>query len=239
VSGPRTFEATSGADAHATPVRVVVVQGDERPAVDVADEPVVMTVPHLIVREGIALLALSLVLVVLAIGANAPLEDVADPTRTPNPAKAPWYFLGLQELLHYYPPLVSGVLMPACLVVALVVIPYARVNLERAPIHFKRRPAALLLLWTIVGALALVSYFTGSEPVWPFIGTLAAVGAGMSVAIASRSTGGISSWLRGRSLAFWIFTWFLLTAVTLTVIGVFFRGPGWAFTLPWRDGIYY
>jgi hypothetical protein len=239
MSEPRTFEATSGADAHAVPIRVVVVQGDERPAVDVADEPVVMTVPHLIVREAIALLALSLVLVVLAIGSNAPLEDVADPTRTPNPAKAPWYFLGLQELLHYYPPLVSGVLLPACLVIALVVIPYARINLERAPIHFRRRQTALLLLWTVVGALALVSYFTGSEPVWPFIGTLGAVGAGMSVAIASRSTARMSSWLRGRSIAFWIFTWFLLTAVTLTVIGVFFRGPGWAFTLPWRDGIYY
>jgi quinol-cytochrome oxidoreductase complex cytochrome b subunit len=239
MSEPRTFEVSSGADARSVPVRVVVVQGDERPSVDVTDEPVVMTVPHLIVRETIAFLSLSLVLVVLALVANAPLEEVADPTRTPNPAKAPWYFLGLQELLHYYPPLVSGVLLPALLVIALVIIPYARVNLERAPLHPKRRPAALLFLWVIVGALGLASYFTGSEPVWPFIGTLVVVGAGMSVTLASRSHGYISTWLRGRSLAFWIFSWFLLTAVTLTVIGVFFRGPGWAFTLPWRDGIYY
>ena len=46
-------------------------------------------------------------------------------------------------------------------------------------------------------------------------------------------------WLGDRSLAFWIFLWFLIVAVTLTVIGVFFRGPGWEFVLPWRDGIYY
>jgi hypothetical protein len=45
-------------------------------------------------------------------------------------------------------------------------------------------------------------------------------------------------WLGDRSLAFWIFLWFLLASVTLTIIGVAFRGPGWQYTLPWRDGIY-
>jgi quinol---cytochrome c reductase cytochrome c subunit, bacillus type len=85
----------------------------------------------------------------------------------------------------------------------------------------------------------LVSYVNGSQPVWPFIGTLLVVGAGMSVGIASRSPRRVPSWLRARSVAFWIFAWFLLTATVLTVIGVFFRGPGWSFTLPWRDGIYY
>jgi quinol-cytochrome oxidoreductase complex cytochrome b subunit len=198
-----------------------------------------MTMPHLVVRELIAFLALSLFLVVLALVANAPLEEIADPSRTPNPAKAPWYFLGLQELLHYYPPLVSGVLLPGLLIVALVVIPYMRVNLERAPLARARGGRALVRVWIVVGALSVVSYFTGAAPVWPFIGTLIVVGAGMSIGIASRSPGRVATWLRARSLAFWIFSWFLLTATVLTVIGVFFRGPGWSFTLPWRDGIYY
>jgi hypothetical protein len=61
----------------------------------------------------------------------------------------------------------------------------------------------------------------------------------MSLGIASPSNTPAVAWLRARSLAFWIFTWFLLTATVLTIIGVFFRGPGWSFTLPWRDGIYY
>jgi menaquinol-cytochrome c reductase cytochrome b/c subunit len=239
MSDPKTFSVAPGADARAAPVRVVVVQGDERPAVDATDEPMVMTMPHLIVRELIAFLALSLVLIVLALVANAPLEEIADPTRTPNPAKAPWYFLGLQELLHYYPPLVSGVVLPGLLLVALVIVPYMRVNLERVPLRRGHRPRTLLALWGTVVALSALSYFTGAQPVWPFIGTLGFVGAAMSVGIAVESTRRPIPWLRARSLAFWIFSWFLLTATVLTIIGVFFRGPGWAFTLPWRDGIYY
>ena len=49
---------------------------------------------------------------------------------------------------------------------------------------------------------------------------------------------GMLGWLGTRSLAFWVFSWFVLAAVVLTAIGVAFRGPGWEFTLPWRDGIY-
>jgi quinol-cytochrome oxidoreductase complex cytochrome b subunit len=239
MNDPKTFSAGAGADARAVPVRVVVVQGDERPPVDASDEPMVMTMPHLIVRELIAFLAISLFLVVVSLVANAPLEEIADTTRTPNPAKAPWYFLGLQELLHSYPPLVSGVLMPGLLIVALVVVPYMRINLERVPFAVGRHPRRLLVLWIVIAALVLLSYFTGAQPVWPFIGTLLFVGGCMSVGITSRSRRRAVEWLRSRSLAFWIFTWFLLTATTLTIIGVFFRGPGWSFTLPWREGMYY
>src|SRR6516225_5525589 len=127
------FSVEKGDNARQVPVRLLFVQGDERPAVDASDEDQVMTFPHLVLREAIAFLGLSLVLVTLSLVADAPLEELADPTRTPNPAKAPWYFLGLQELLHYYPPVISGVLLPGLLIVALAVIPYARINLERAP----------------------------------------------------------------------------------------------------------
>jgi hypothetical protein len=213
-----------------TPIRVVVVQGDERPAVDADDEPMVMTFPHLLVRELIAFLALSLALIVLSLFADAPLEEIADPTRTPNPAKAPWYFLGLQELLHYYPPFVSGVLLPSLLMVALVVIPYFDVNLEQQPMGRGKLAAA----WAAIAALVIVFLFTGSEPVWPFIGSLLFVGAVMTAGVLGKNR-----WLHTRSLPFWIFAWFLLSAAVLTIIGVFFRGPGWSFTLPWRDGVFY
>jgi hypothetical protein len=236
----KTFLAGSGADARRDPVRlVVVVAGEERPAVDASDEPMVMTFPHLIAREAIAFLSLSLGLVVLSLVADAPLEGIANPTRTPNPAKAPWYFLGLQELLHYYPPLVSGVVLPGLLVVALVVVPYVRINLERPPLDLPHRRCMVPGIWGTVAALTALFYFTGSEPVWPIIGPLFVVAAAMTVGAASRSTAGWVSWLRARSLPFWIFAWFLLVAATLTTIGVFFRGPGWSFTLPWRDGVFY
>jgi hypothetical protein len=231
------FHAEAGADVKKSQVRLLVVQGDERPAVDVSDDEMVMTFPHLILREAIAFLSLSLVLVTLSLLADAPLEELADPTRTPNPAKAPWYFLGLQELLHYYPPIVSGVLLPGLLIVALAVIPYMRINLERQPLERDRR--SLAISWAVIAALVVIFFFTGSQPVWPFIGTLLVVGAAMTVGRFGRGQRGLIGWLRARSLPFWIFAWFLLAAVTLTVIGVFFRGPGWRFTLPWRDGVFY
>jgi len=203
------------------PPRVVVIQGEERPPVDASDEPLVMTFPHLLVRELIAFLGISIVLIVLALAVDAPLEELADPTRTPNPAKAPWYFLGLQELLHYYPPVVSGVLLPTLLIVSLAVIPYFRANVERPRLTHK----TIILAWIGILLLTVIFTFTGSQPILPLIIPMWAVGA-------------LMTWRRTRSLPFWIFTWFLVAATALTIVGVFFRGPGWAFTLPWRDGIY-
>jgi len=90
----------------------------DRPALPVAEvEPdeEVMSWPHLLARELILLLAVLVALHVLALSFDAPLEEIADATRTPNPAKAPWYFLGLQELVHYS-ALVGGVLVPGLVV---------------------------------------------------------------------------------------------------------------------------
>ncbi len=228
-----------GSDARATPQRLLFVQGEARPPVDVHEEPLVMTFPHLLVRELIAFLALSLALVVLSLLVDAPLEEIANPLKTPNPAKAPWYFLGLQELLHYYPPVVSGVLLPGLVIVALAVIPYFRVNLERLPMWTTQATTKLLALWGAVAVLTALFYTTGAHPVWPIIGPLWVVALTMSSGRFVPARGRLSRFLHTRSVAFWIFAWFLLSATTLTVVGVFFRGPGWSFTLPWSDGVYY
>jgi hypothetical protein len=63
-----------------------------------------------------------------SIGIDAPLEEPANPTRTPNPSKAPWYFLGLQELLVYFDPWFAGVVLPSLIIIGLIVIPYVDVN---------------------------------------------------------------------------------------------------------------
>jgi hypothetical protein len=243
---PRERLAPEAGDelARAAPLRLVVVQGESRPPVDAASEPMVMTFPHLLIRELCAFLALSLLLVVLSLLFDGPLEELANPERTPNPAKAPWYFLGLQELLHYYPPLISGVILPGLVILSLVVVPYFHVNLTRAP--FARcgagaRRRRLGLLWLAVLALSALFYFTGAHPVWPVIIPLWLVALAASAPLLARDEprAGLLGALARRSLPFWIYFWFLLVAVALTLIGVFFRGPGWTFTLPWRDGVFY
>ncbi|MEK6606477.1 MAG: hypothetical protein AABZ30_02345 [Myxococcota bacterium] len=234
------YELREGAGVQETQVRLAtVVEGDERPAVDATDEPMVMTFPHLLVRELIALLALSLVLVLGALLFDAPLEELARSDKTPNPAKAPWYFLGLQELLHYYPPVISGVLLPGALIFALAIVPYFDVNIERAAFWETSRRRKLALVWAVVATLTLVFATTGAHPVWPVIGPLWATAGAATAGAATRGGSAAARWLRTRSLPFWIFVWFLLTALALTAVGIFFRGPGWSFTLPWRDGIYY
>ncbi|HEX7479462.1 MAG TPA: hypothetical protein VF331_16785 [Polyangiales bacterium] len=220
--------------------RVVVVVDDAESdfADDLADEPMVMTFPHLLVRELVAFLALSVFLVLVSLLFDAPLGPIADPSRTPNPAKAPWYFLGLQELLQYYPPVVAGVLLPALLVIALAVIPYFRVNVERPALWDSAPLPRLGLLWLAIAALSGLFCFTGARPVWALVIPLWIVGVSMSAGALPWLRGTAASWLRTRSLPFWIFVWFLLSAATLTAIGCFFRGPSWSLTLPWRDGIY-
>jgi hypothetical protein len=233
------YQVAQGEDARKDPVRLLVVQEEERPAVDLYDDDLVMSFPHLVVKELIILIAASLVLVIISLLFDAPLEELANPLKTPNPAKAPWYFLGLQELLHYYPPLVSGVILPGIAVLALAIIPYVEINLKRDPFWQTDRQMKMRATIASIFLLCVLFYVTGAHPVWPIIGPTLLVG-GLMLWPALRGTG--TPWLRWlgtRSLAFWIFTWFLASAVTLTVIGIFFRGPGWSFVLPWRDGIYY
>ena len=89
-----------------------------------------MTYPEVLLRAAVAVEVLLIALVLLSLLWDAPLEGLADPMQTPNPAKAPWYFLGLQELLHYFPPVVGGVLIPTMVVLALIVIPYFGINIQ-------------------------------------------------------------------------------------------------------------
>ena len=148
----RSYGPVHEDDARVVPVRLTVIQADERAAVDRLDEPKAMSFPHLVVREGIALVGMALVLVVVSLLFDAPLEEIANPELTPNPAKAPWYFLGLQELLHYYPPFIAGVLLPGLVVLALVVVPYFDVNIRREALWSGRdtKRATVILAVTLL-----------------------------------------------------------------------------------------
>src|SRR5262249_38960659 len=84
--------------------------------------------PDLVYTELLCMVLGLIVLVVWGIGFHAPIEEPANPARTPNPSKAPWYFLGLQEMLVYYDPWLAGVVFPSLIIVGLMAIPYIDVN---------------------------------------------------------------------------------------------------------------
>ncbi len=86
------------------------------------------TWPDLVYIELLAMILLTIVMIVWSVGLRAPLEEAANPTSSPNPAKAPWYFLGLQEMLVYFDPWLAGVVLPTMIVVGLMAIPYIDTN---------------------------------------------------------------------------------------------------------------
>ena len=88
----------------------------------------VHTWPHLVRGEFLVTIFVVVVLVLWALLLDAPLEEPANPTRTPNPSKAPWYFLGLQEMLVYFDPWNAGVVLPTFIIIGLMVIPFIDIN---------------------------------------------------------------------------------------------------------------
>ena len=133
--------------------------------------------PHLLAAEFVALLVVLVLLTIFSAVVDAPLRQLANFNQTPNPSKAPWYFLGLQELLRYFHPQVAGVTIPTVIIIGLMATPF----IDRNP---STRPD-------------------------------------------------------DRKLAIVIFSFFMLTFAVLTIIGMFFRGPGFNFTFPWNDGIFF
>jgi quinol-cytochrome oxidoreductase complex cytochrome b subunit len=102
------------------------------------------TWPHLVVREYIAALGCMVVISAWSLWMKAPLEEMANPTVTPNPSKAPWYFTGLQELLVYFDPWIAGVVLPTMIIIGLIAFPYLDPDKNRGvgSYAFKERPFA-------------------------------------------------------------------------------------------------
>ena len=133
--------------------------------------------PHLMAAEMVALLVVLAAVTIFSIMVDAPLRELSNFNQTPNPSKAPWYFLGLQELLRYFHPQVAGVTIPTVVIIALFAAPYIDRNPSTSP--------------------------------------------------------------DDRKLAIVLFSFFMLTFAVLTIIGMFFRGPGFNFIFPWEGGIFF
>ncbi len=107
---------------------VKVTAGKKRAAALESLPDKVHTWPYLVRAEFIAGCVLILFLMIWSVTIDAPMEEPANPTKTPNPSKAPWYFLGLQEMLVYFDPWFAGVVAPSLIIVGLMVIPYVDIN---------------------------------------------------------------------------------------------------------------
>jgi hypothetical protein len=132
--------------------------------------------PFLVRNEWICTLIVMVLLTVWSIVINAPLEEPANPAATPNPSKAPWYFLGLQEMLVYFDPWIAGVVLPSLIIVGLMVLPYIDVNPKGNGYYtFRERPFAVsmflfgfLILWIALIILGVFFRGPGWNLFWPW-----------------------------------------------------------------------
>jgi len=130
--------------------------------------------PNLVYTELFTIIAGTIFLCVWAIIFKAPLEEPANPTWAPNPAKAPWYFLGLQEMLVYFDPWMAGVILPGLIVVGLILIPYIDTNPKGNGYYtFKERKLAITLFlfgWLVLWVYLIIIGTFLRGPNWTFYG---------------------------------------------------------------------
>jgi hypothetical protein len=127
--------------------------------------------PHLLLEEFIAMLILFAGLLVFSTFLNAPLREVANPNLTPNPSKAPWYFLGLQELLRYFHPMVAGISIPTFILVGLAAVPYVDRNPSILPGDRKIAITLFTVMFMFGAVLTIIGSFFRGEGynwIWPW-----------------------------------------------------------------------
>ncbi len=139
----------------------------------VEKEPIdrVNTWPHLMASEFLAVLAVTALLTIVSVFVNAELRELANINVTPNPSKAPWYFLGLQELLRYFHPQVAGVSIPQWLILGLMATPYIDRNPSNKPGDRKLAISMwtiFMLMFAILGMLGSIMRGPGFNFVYPW-----------------------------------------------------------------------
>jgi quinol-cytochrome oxidoreductase complex cytochrome b subunit len=203
----------------------------------------VMFLPDLLVRECAQALVVVALVVVLAALAAAPLGAPANPGMSPNPAKAAWYFMGFQELLVHLHPVVAVCVLPLLGLAGLVALPWLADGRGPAGRWFRSGAGAKAAAWALLAGIALTALAVvvddrlasaaAGPPGWFARGLLPAAGA-LAVAWAVGALARRRFQLNRDEVVQTVFVFIVSAFVTLTVIGVFFRGAGMALVAPWE-----
>lgn len=217
----------------------------EGPLVGKGPDDTVFAFPIVLLVEILLLLGVTLTIFLFSLLKQAPLDTIANPLVTVDPAKAPWYFIGLQEMLEHMHPLVAGVIFPTVLVGFLVVLPYLDRARAGAGVWFGsargKRIAAWTALYTAVAMSGLIALdnavnlrelLRGRAPDWLAQGVLPA-----AILLAVVAVPPLVVWLRKasmRELLLALFTVMFVSAIVFTLSGFLFRGPGFKMYWPWQ-----
>jgi len=215
--------------------------------VDKGPDGTVFAFPIVALLELLLTLGSTLFLVLFSLLKDAPLEELANPYITTDPAKAPWYFMGLQEMLEHMHPTLAGILLPTLAVLFLIAIPYIDRSREGAGVWFTSKRGKLIVGWTSLYTLIVMSGFVLldnafpprellrdvlpniiTQSVIPF--SVMAFLVVLPVLVIWRFKKGTTN---AREVMLVLFTVLFFTAVVLTLTGFLFRGPGFELYWPW------
>lgn len=258
ISGPRKEEQVEGSQAKAVtvteaifpahPTKTYGLLGLARgtsPLVEKEPEDTVMTWPNLVVVEFAAALVVLALLIIISLMRNAPLEEIANPDLTPNPAKAPWYFLALQEMLLHMHPTLAGVIIPGLVTLFFLTIPYIDRDTQDVGIYFASKKGKLIAQRTaiatvlVVVALVLFDEYVGLRTllaglpdfVSGWLAPIVIIGGLLAVLYAFVRRAGANR----RETLIAIVTSLAVAAMTLTIIGTVFRGEGMHLYWPFEE----
>ncbi|HKJ26794.1 MAG TPA: cytochrome b N-terminal domain-containing protein [Anaerolineales bacterium] len=204
----------------------------------------VTTIPNLVNIELVFALVMLAALFTWAVFINAPLEEAANPAHSPNPAKAAWYFMGFQELLLHFHPVFGAIVIPSLGLVAMFLLPYLDKDMDAAGIWFRSTEGLILAIFNAVGAVGLTTIYVLLDeffldlPGWlPFLPSIISNGwvPLAAILLALMLYMDVLKNLKFNKCEIYqaIFTLLFFSFITLTVIGIFFRGEGMALILPW------
>jgi quinol-cytochrome oxidoreductase complex cytochrome b subunit len=215
------------------------------PQTDKGPEDTLFSFPVLLLWEIVLFLSVLLVLFLFSLVKQAPLEEIANPMVTTDPAKAPWYFVGLQELLEHMHPTVAGVIIPGLLVTFLILLPYLDPVRRGAGEWFGRGRARRIVLWTSLyttivmpayilldNAISLRELLRDVVPQWiaqgliPGLILIGLVTLPVVVLIRLKPS--------RREIILVLFTVMFVSAMIYTISGFLFRGPGFKLYWPWE-----
>jgi quinol-cytochrome oxidoreductase complex cytochrome b subunit len=205
----------------------------------------VTTIPHLVVRELVVALVLMAAILLFSMVVKAPLEDLANPDLSPNPAKAPWYFMGIQELLLHFHPLIAALVIPVVILTTLAGLPYLDADLDSVGVWFRSHKGRRMALAAAGVALIVTPLLViADEYIFDFAGWLPSLPTVIS--------NGLVPLAIVLLVLFWFYDLFkkrfaatncetiqatfvllLVSFMVLTAIGIWFRGAGMALMWPW------
>lgn len=215
------------------------------PMVNKGPDNTVFSFPIVALLEVLLLLGTTLFVFIISLLRNAPLEAIANPNVTTNPAKAPWYFVGLQELLEHMHPVVAGVLIPSVLVVFLLLIPFIDSEKSGAGRWFTSARGKNITLFSALYSLIVMVLLIIGDNAFNLRESLRGIAPEfISQILLPALIITLVAWLPALVLLRWkptarefvlcLFTVMIVAAIIFTLSGFLFRGPGFKLYFPWQ-----